>query len=111
MTEQEFQTMKEQVKADIIRDMEKVKRNKIMIRGVMDEYNSEFEKFDWVDHSASRGYQNQHEAYKLRTAIGAILRITLQKRRLEQIPEELELVVRGTIDQILKIMQEVQHEV
>jgi len=116
MTEQEFQTMKAQITADVLRGMEKEKRSRAMVRRVMDEYDPEFEAFDWIEHftlertggtSMERDYP-RHEAHKLRNAIGTIIRIVLQEPMVQKIPEEKEPEIRRIINGILCVMKEVK---
>lgn len=111
MTELELQELEQRIADKILQNMEREKRNKNMIRRVLDEYNPEFQKFNWEERGAITGTcWEQKEDYKLRVALGAILRIAFQSKRGEHISEKMEPIVRKTLDQILNAMQEVRHE-
>lgn len=117
MTEQELQELKEQIKQEILKEMNAKKENKNTWQKIKEEYKDEFSKFDFIDHWEFTNADNKvissdtkiSATYPLQNAIGTILRILYKSKTVTNMNINYE-EAKQVVESILSIMKDKQKE-
>lgn len=88
MSEKELLELKEQIKKELISEMNTKKENESNWKKIKEEYKEDFSKFDFIDHwefiNANNELISKDEKistiYPLQNAIGTLLRIVYKSR-------------------------------
>lgn len=113
MTEQELQALKEQLKQEILQEMNTRKENENNWKKIKNELKEEFEKFNYINHWECLNCDNQlisrdtevNAGYAMQNAIGTLLRIIYKAENVSKINakyEDMKLVV----EKILEVLKE-----
>lgn len=117
MSENELQELKEQIKQEILREMNTKKENKNTWQKIKEEYKDEFSKFDFIDHWECINVNNKlisrdtkiFATYPLQNAIGTILRILYKSKTVTNMNINYE-EAKQIVESILGIMKDKQKE-
>ena len=113
MSEQELKTLKEQIKKEVIAEMQAKKENQNTWQRIKNEYKEEFEKFNFIDHLEFVNSENQlitrdeeiGATYPLQNAIGTLLRIVNKSKTVTKMDISYE-EAKDIVEKILNILKE-----
>lgn len=112
MSEKELLELKEQIKKELISEMNTKKENESNWKKIKEEYKEDFSKFDFIDHwefiNANNELISKDEKistiYPLQNAIGTLLRIVYKSRTVNKINAEYE-EMKEIVEKILNILK------
>jgi len=112
MSEIELKELKEQIKQEIIAEMNTKKENENNWKRIKQEYEEEFKKFNYIDHweatiEDGRVISRDKEVnaiYPLQTAIGTLLRIVYKADTVSKMDAKYE-DMKNIVEQILNILK------
>lgn len=113
MSEQEVQALKEQIKRELLAEMNTKKENENSWKRLKDEYKDEFSKFNFIDHWEFTDINNNLHTrdeeikaeYPLQSAIGTLLRIVYKAKSVTKMNVPYE-ELKEIVDKILAILKE-----
>ena len=113
MNEQEMIALKEQIKKEVIAEMEIKKENQNTWQRIKNEYKEEFRKFNFIDHwefiDSNNDLHTRDEEilaeYPLQSAIGTLLRIVNKSKTVTKMDISYE-EAKEIVDKILSILEE-----
>lgn len=113
MSEQELKILKEQIKREVIAEIEAKKESQNTWQRIKNEYKEEFEKFNFIDHSEAINVNNEliikdtmiTATYPLQNAIGTILRIINKSKTISKMNINYQ-EAKEIVDKILNILKE-----
>jgi len=113
MSNEELIALKEQIKKEVIAEMEIKKENQNTWQKIKNEYKEEFEKFNFIDHwefiDLNNNLHTRDEqiiaTYPLQSAIGTLLRITNKSKTIAKMDIGYE-EAKEMVDKILSILKE-----
>lgn len=113
MSEQELKSLKEQIKKEVLAEMEIKKENQNTWQRIKNEYKEEFEKFNFIDHWEFINADNQVisrdseiiATYPLQNAIGTLLRIANKSKTIAKMNISYE-EAKDIVEKILNILKE-----
>lgn len=113
MSENEIKELKEQLKRELLAEMNTKKENQNTWQRIKEEYEEEFSKFDFVDHWEFINSENKlitrdtpvSAKYPLQNAIGTLLRITNKAKTVSKMNITYE-EAKDMVEKILSILKE-----
>ncbi len=108
MSENELKELKEQLKKEILAEMNTKKENENNWKRIKQEYEDEFEKFDYINHWECINCNNKlitrdkevKAAYPMQSAIGTLLKIIYKAESVAKINakyEDMKSIVEGIL--------------
>lgn len=115
MSNEELQELKEQIKQEILREMNTKKENENTWNKIKNKYKDEFRKFNFIDHwefidTDNRIISHDEEIiaeYPIQNAIGTLLRIIYKSKTVNKMNVPYEEAKR-IVEDILGIMKDSQ---
>lgn len=113
MSEKELLEIKEQIKKELLAEMNTKKENENNWKKIKTEFEEEFRKFDFIDHWEFINSKNElisrdekvSTAYPLQNAIGTLLRIIYKAKTVNKINAEYE-DMKEIVEKIMNILKE-----
>lgn len=113
MNEQELKTLKEQIKKEVIAEMQVKKENQNTWQKIKNEYKEEFQKFNFINHwefiDTNNNLHTRDEEiraeYPMQNAIGTLLRITNKSKTIAKMDISYE-EAKDIVEKILNILKE-----
>lgn len=113
MSENEIKELKEQLKKELLAEINAKKENENVWKRIKEEYEDEFSKFDFVDHWEFINSENElivrdtpvSARYPLQNAIGTLLRISNKAKTVSKMNITYE-EAKDIVEKILNILKE-----
>lgn len=113
MNEQEMKVLKEQIKKELIAEMQAKKENQNTWQRIKNEYKKEFNKFNFTDHWEYTDINNNLHTrdeeikaeYPMQNAIGTLLRIVNKSKTVSKMDISYE-EAKDIVEKILNILKE-----
>lgn len=113
MNEKELLELKEQIKRELLAEINTKKENQNSWQKIKEDYKEEFNKFDFIDHWEFINSNNElisrdekiSTLYPLQSAIGTLLRIVYKSKMVNKINVDYK-EMKDTVEQIMNILKE-----
>ena len=113
MNEQELKCLKEQIKQELLAEINTKKENENSWKKIKDEYKDEFSKFDFTEHSQwidcdeilHTKDEEVSAIYPMQNAIGTLLKIVFKSKTIAKMNVPYE-ELKDVVEKILKILKE-----
>lgn len=113
MSEQELKNLKEQIKRELMAEINTKKENQNTWQKIKEEYKDEFSKFNFIDHWEYINSNNELMSrdteiiatYPLQSAIGTLLRIANKSKTVAKMDISYE-EAKDMVEKILEILKE-----